>query len=32
MSVFELCVIVFVAGVIGGFLLGWYVFKKRKID
>ena len=24
--------IAFVLGVIGGFILGWYVFKKAKID
>jgi len=27
-----LMVAAFVLGVIGGFVLGWYVFKKAKID
>ena len=32
MSVFLGFVIVFVLGAIGGFILAWYIFKKRKID
>jgi hypothetical protein len=32
MGYFYLFVIGFALGVIGGFILGWYVFKKRKLD